>query len=1464
MSNVVSTNITSIGDISGHVNDLSVNFIDLSTNFHDLSDNYYTLSGDFDAFKQNVKTNDLSVNNISVNTGNNIRFLSDVSFNKDVTITGDLIIDGSFNFNEVIQNITTVNNEVLISTQLDISNQGTGPALEVTQIGTGDTNDVALFKSGVTNSDKAFEIKSDGKSIFYKDVSFHNNIYGNDASFQNNVDIENKLVVKGDISVNSKLSGRDASFTSLSVGKLMGYSPIEVMHDMSLNTRLVVPDASVNRIQPIDGSLIIIGDLSVNGNIFSNDGELGVDGKWILGANGTSHYTFQGTGLNGTVNDPTLYLVRGNRYKFSNESGGHPFYIKNELLNYTNGQYGTGVTNNGGAGGTVITFEVPQDAPDELYYQCGSHTAMFGTLKIVGGNIGADASFNVIQEYTSGSKITFVSDVSINEDLRVDSVHLNNITALSNRIIVNSDISVNGNIYSLNISDLSKVVTQNIADISDASGSVYDLSLVVTQNITDTSDVSGLVFDLSKNFYDLSNTYYELSGVVTTNITSISDLSGHVNDLSINFHDLSGHVNDLSINFHDLSGRYYDLSNAVSTNITSIGDISVQVNDLSTNFYTLSGDYDLFKQNVKTNDISVNNISVNSGNTLQFLSDVSFLQDVVIKGNLIIDGSLTETTTNTQAIQSTRLEISNNSNILAAAIINKTGGTGSVALFKNADGSAVEIDSNGKSIFYKDVSFNEKISVQDASFMNDVTIKGDLYIDGSFNFNEVIQNITTVNNEILISTQLDISNQGTGPALEVTQIGTGDTNDVALFKSGVTNSDKAFEIKSDGKSILYKDVSFHHNIYGKDASFQNDVDIENKLVVSGDASFNSKLSGTDASFTALSVGKLMGYSPIEVMHDMSINTRLIVPDASFNRIAPIDGSMILIGDLSVNGNIYFSNNLYQNGTLFEGGGGGGGGSGTDASFDRIGEFTDGSGITFLNDVSINGNLLANNMEFLPTGTLQNYTIFNEISAPSNNTDTSWNVSHDISLTAGALVIHNVKVSSFINTGYVDWPEGGHEYLFRRKLNTTGVYEWDSTSPYKKFKYIFDSQGKHEQTTYSFVEKMTSAKLYTDWSVDISGDGARNNDIDKLTWDMTVITPQLLTTSNHIANYTLFDASAADDISTNTVWERPNQSVSIAAGSMVLHDIRVSGYIAPGYIDWPLEGHEFIFQRKTSSDVSYGWSSDLSYQHVKHIFNAQEIHEEQTYSMLETIPNTVDYTYWKCDISGDGARSNNVDKLTWKIIIITPNEFVSNTATNVQINNLKLGNGNTSEYSHQLDVSGDVNVTGNIISNDVSINRHLSVVDASINRIEPIDGSMVLVGDLSVNGNIFFSNNLYQNGEQFSGGGGGGGDISYTADSSATWQNIVRQSLSDMTGTLHFKNLDNFAVGGASATTYSSTFYIKTNAGSSDKVYFNAGVRLPKFLPDVSPRPPIIARTSTTTGLYLHGTDLYYRYGYDDD
>ncbi|ADX06552.1 hypothetical protein 162310556 [Organic Lake phycodnavirus] len=117
-------------------------------------------------------------------------------------VGGNLVVDGSFNFSEVIQNITTVNNEVIISTQLDISNQGTGPALKVSQFGVGDDQDVALFNAG--DEGDAFKIDSSGNSHFYKDVEGGNMELGGNLSVGGLGSFKSVL--------NTELSGYNPSF----------------------------------------------------------------------------------------------------------------------------------------------------------------------------------------------------------------------------------------------------------------------------------------------------------------------------------------------------------------------------------------------------------------------------------------------------------------------------------------------------------------------------------------------------------------------------------------------------------------------------------------------------------------------------------------------------------------------------------------------------------------------------------------------------------------------------------------------------------------------------------------------------------------------------------------------------------------------------------------------------------------------------------------------------------------------------------------------------------------------------------------------------------------------------------------------------------------------------------------------------------------------------------------------------
>ena len=161
-----------------------------------------------------------------------------------------------------------------------------------------------------------------------------------------------------------------------------------------------------------------------------------LDHTYTLGASGTDHYTFTGEGLTGAVNDPTLYLTRGKTYRFvnGNSSGAHPFRIQS-VAGAGGTEYNTGVTNNAGAGGSTIIFEVPHDAPDVLYYICTSHPAMNGILYVTGA----------------------VADGSITS------------AKIANNTITNTDISSSAAIDTTKISGLSNSATTDTTNASNIS-----------------------------------------------------------------------------------------------------------------------------------------------------------------------------------------------------------------------------------------------------------------------------------------------------------------------------------------------------------------------------------------------------------------------------------------------------------------------------------------------------------------------------------------------------------------------------------------------------------------------------------------------------------------------------------------------------------------------------------------------------------------------------------------------------------------------------------------------------------------------------------------------------------------------------------------------------------------------------------------------------------------------------------
>ena len=173
-------------------------------------------------------------------------------------------------------------------------------------------------------------------------------------------------------------------------------------------------------------------DVSIGGTCTASK-FVGALSGWILGNDGTNHYTFNGPGLNGTVNDPALTLVRGQKYIFHNRSSGHPFRIQS-TPNGSAGVAYTGVTNQDGAAPTDIIFDVPHDAPNTLFYQCTAHPNMGGVLHIgpdftstakntsytltasdIGTLVTTDSAVTVDQDiFTSGDAITIYNNSASN------------------------------------------------------------------------------------------------------------------------------------------------------------------------------------------------------------------------------------------------------------------------------------------------------------------------------------------------------------------------------------------------------------------------------------------------------------------------------------------------------------------------------------------------------------------------------------------------------------------------------------------------------------------------------------------------------------------------------------------------------------------------------------------------------------------------------------------------------------------------------------------------------------------------------------------------------------------------------------------------------------------------------------------------------------------------------------------
>jgi len=144
--------------------------------------------------------------------------------------------------------------------------------------------------------------------------------------------------------------------------------------------------SSLDVISEVSSSFSIIYNILANGT-GSNIEEIPVEHirNYTITNTNSSSYNWAGVGEN-----PTIKLFRGEEYHFyvsaSESTGGfdYPFYIRTKPVGgiIDDYNYNDGVVNNGDSVGN-ITFTVPYDAPNELYYISQNSDLMLGKFQIV-------------------------------------------------------------------------------------------------------------------------------------------------------------------------------------------------------------------------------------------------------------------------------------------------------------------------------------------------------------------------------------------------------------------------------------------------------------------------------------------------------------------------------------------------------------------------------------------------------------------------------------------------------------------------------------------------------------------------------------------------------------------------------------------------------------------------------------------------------------------------------------------------------------------------------------------------------------------------------------------------------------------------------------------------------------------------------------------------------------------------
>ena len=320
----------------------------------------------------------LASSNIDTDDSSGITIIPSLTVQSDLTVQNDLVVNNTITATEFISTSAGVP-EIRSATNLDLYATGS-----------------VIIKNGSLRLYNAITTVRDALSASAGDTIYNSTV--NRTQVYNGSSWVSQAL-STDIPTNTNQLTNGAGFATLAsptftgtvngitstmvgLGNVTNESKTDMFTDPSFSGTVSGITKSMIGLSNVDNQskATMFTDPTFTGTIAGSFGGT-VENTFNVSNSGSSDYVFAQDNkfFPTNVNDPVLYLRRGETYKFIVNASGHPFEIR---VSNGGSAYNTGVTNNTQSNAT-ITFVVPMSAPATLYYQCTAHSSMGNTINIV-------------------------------------------------------------------------------------------------------------------------------------------------------------------------------------------------------------------------------------------------------------------------------------------------------------------------------------------------------------------------------------------------------------------------------------------------------------------------------------------------------------------------------------------------------------------------------------------------------------------------------------------------------------------------------------------------------------------------------------------------------------------------------------------------------------------------------------------------------------------------------------------------------------------------------------------------------------------------------------------------------------------------------------------------------------------------------------------------------------------------